>query len=362
MRMKMFRKNPALFFLFVSISLLTVFAQAQQPPACTTPPAGMTAWWRADGSATDVVGGNDGTLVDGVTFTPIPCATSVTKGGMVGQAFSFDGTTGYVLIPSSAALQPPDAISIDAWVYPTKFNGPGSFGGRVIISKYNTFVPAARGVSWELMVRESGRVLWSVVDDAQPNSYFNAITDVPLTLGAWSHVAATFDTATQEIAVYINGQKVPTSCEPGTECGPVTKLLQSPSDVMIGAATYNSLPGIGGFWSGRIDEVEVFNRALSSTEIQAVFNARSAGKCRTATFTSTLTDITNARQLGLIDNSDLANSLLQKIHAAQTATLTDRHNILNTFKDEVTAQAGQHITGAAVQTLSQDVNTLLSQN
>ena len=61
MRMKTFRKNPALFFLFLGISLLTIFAQAQQPPACTPPPSGMVAWWRADGSATDVVGGNDGT-------------------------------------------------------------------------------------------------------------------------------------------------------------------------------------------------------------------------------------------------------------------------------------------------------------
>src|SRR5690242_20098295 len=88
-----FQKNPALFFLFLFLSFLTIFAQAQQP-SCTPPPSGMVAWWRADGSATDVVGGHDGTLVGGVTYTPISCATSVTKGGMVGQAFSFDGTSG----------------------------------------------------------------------------------------------------------------------------------------------------------------------------------------------------------------------------------------------------------------------------
>lgn len=357
-----FRKNPALFFLFLYMSLWTIFAQAQR--TCTPPPSGMVAWWRGDGSAVDVVGGNDSSFVGGVTYTCVVAVPGSPGCGMVGQAFSFDGTTGYVLIPSSAALQPSDAISIDAWVYPTKFTGAGSFGGRNIITKYNSYVPAARGESWGLMVRESGRVLWSVVDDAQPNSYFNAITGVPLTLGAWSHVAATFDTATQEIAVYINGQKVPTSCEPGSVCGPVTKILQSPSAVMIGAATYNSLPlpGLGAFWSGRIDEVEIFNRVLSPTEIQAIFKAGNAGKCRTVTFTSTLTDINNARLLGLIDNSDLTNSLSQKIHAAQTATLTDRHNILNAFKDEVTAQAGTHITGAAVQMLLQDANTLLSQN
>ena len=280
---------------------------------------------------------------------------------MVGQAFSLDGTTGYALIPSSAALQPTTAISIDAWVYPTSFTGPGSFGGRVIISKYNSFYPPNRAESWLLMVRESGKVVWEVID-AQGSSYQGVITDAPLSLGAWSHVAATFDTGTQALAVYINGQQVPTSCEGGNDCGPVTKIQQSLASVMIGAATFNSLPGVGAFWSGQIDGAEIFNRALSPTEIQTIFNAGSAGKCRTATFTSTLTDITNTRRLGLIDNNDLANSLSQKIHAAQTANVPTRHTILIAFKDQVTAQAGTHITGAAIQMLLQDANTLLSQN
>jgi Concanavalin A-like lectin/glucanases superfamily len=357
-----FRHNPSLFFLFLSISLLTIFAQAQQPPTCTPPPSGMAAWWRGDGSATDVVGGHDGSLVGGASFTPTSCAPGTAGCGMVGQAFSLDGTSGYVLIPNNAALQPPDAISIDAWVYPTSFTG-----GRMIISKYNTYVPCCNGVSWSLGVRESGQVDWEVIDARYgPGSdiYVDVLTDVPLILNAWSHVAATFDTATQEIAVYINGQKVPTSCAPGSVCSPVTSIEQSPSDVMIGAATFNSLPrpGLGAFWSGQIDEVELHNRALSPTEIQNIFNAGSAGKCRAATFSSTLTDISNARQLGLIDNNGIANSLSQKIHAAQKATVPARNNILNAFKNEVTAQAGKHVTGVAVQMLLQDVNSLLSQN
>ena len=163
------------------------------------------------------------------------------------------------------------------------------------------------------------------------------------------------------MAVYINGQQVSTSCQPPF-CSPVTSILQSPSTVLIGAATFNSLPGVGGFWSGQIDEVELYNRALSSTEIQAIFKAGSAGKCRAATFSSTLTDINNASQLGLIDNIGIANSLSQKIHAAQDATVPARNNILNAFKNEVTAQAGKHITGVAVQVLLQDANSLVGQN
>ena len=42
---------------------------------CIQPPAGLVSWWAGDGNANDIVGGNDGTLVNGATFAP----------GMVGQ-------------------------------------------------------------------------------------------------------------------------------------------------------------------------------------------------------------------------------------------------------------------------------------
>src|SRR5580698_5793604 len=79
--------------------------------SCPATPPGIAAWWPGDGNANDIVDGHRGTLVGGVAFAP----------GEVGEAFSFDGATGYVRIPSKASLQPPSAISISAWVYPTSF-------------------------------------------------------------------------------------------------------------------------------------------------------------------------------------------------------------------------------------------------
>jgi hypothetical protein len=80
---------------------------------------------------------------------------------------------------------------------------------------------------------------------------------------------------------------------------------------------------------------------------------------RIATFESTLADIANSLQLGLIDNSGIANSLSQKIQAAAQATGDGRAGILNAFNNEVNAQAEKHIIGAAIQTLLQDVTSLL---
>jgi hypothetical protein len=81
-----------------------------------------------------------------------------------------------------------------------------------------------------------------------------------------------------------------------------------------------------------------------------------------ATFASTLADIPASLQLGLIDNQGIANSLSQKINAAQSATGSARNNILNAFKNEINAQSGQHITRIASQVLLQDADSLISQN
>jgi len=81
-----------------------------------------------------------------------------------------------------------------------------------------------------------------------------------------------------------------------------------------------------------------------------------------ASFQSTIADISNSLQLGLIDNHGIANSLSQKIQAAQAASGPARNNTLNAFKNEVNAQTGKHLTGIAPQVLLQDADSLISQN
>jgi hypothetical protein len=227
----------------------------------------MVGWWPGDGNANDIVGGNNGTLVGGVSFVP----------GEVGQAFSFDGTTGYVQIPSSPALQPLTAISIDAWVYPTAFSTTPPNSSAVIISKYDS--ANGSGFSWDLSVQPTGQVEWYLIEN--PSTQLEVVTVGALSLGKWQHVAAIFDTATQGIAVYVNGVQFPTTCGIGAICGTVTSIYQSSANVLIGALISGN-PGAvpSNLWSGLIDEVEVFNRVLSQSEIQALYNAGSAGKCK----------------------------------------------------------------------------------
>jgi hypothetical protein len=87
---------------------------------------------------------------------------------------------------------------------------------------------------------------------------------------------------------------------------------------------------------------------------------------RVATFSSTLDDINNALQLGLIDNHGIANSLSKKIQNAVAALSRGNkqasRNILGAFLNEVaTAGRNKHITAIAAEILTQDAQSLLAQ-
>jgi len=106
----------------------------------------------------------------------------------------------------------------------------------------------------------------------------------------------------------------------------------------------------------------------SSSSFQVVYSSTpgaSSTISRVASSQTALADITNSLQLGLIDNTGIANSLTRKIQAAASAAAEhendDAREVLNAFKHEVSAQHGKHITGIAAQVLQEDADSLISQ-
>ena len=89
------------------------------------------------------------------------------------------------------------------------------------------------------------------------------------TTGVWYHVTGTWDGSTSSL--YVDGSLV-------ASVPFVSAPLANPNEASIGAATRWGRSGHLFTFNGLIDEVELFNRALSLTEIQAIFNAGSAGK------------------------------------------------------------------------------------
>jgi hypothetical protein len=211
-------------------------------------PAGLVSWWPADGNADDIAGGNNGTLENGATFGP----------GEVGEAFSFNGVNQYVQIPDSPSLRPSN-VTLECW-----FNASTIVSNGNLISK-----PVGPGYydSWDMWIGYGylTGVVGSSTDLAPYLTY--AFTPVP---GIWYHAAYTYNSDTENQTLYLNGAVVATgdaTLQIGYDSHPV--LIGSEFD-------YGSLDLP---FNGRIDEVSIYNRALTSTEIAAIYDAGSAGKC-----------------------------------------------------------------------------------
>ncbi len=222
--------------------------------ACTPPPSGMVSWWPGDGTANDIKGTNDGTLQNGATFAP----------GKVGQAFSFDGVNDAFVAPLLVSYS--TGSSFDAWVKTSDDRGiimSGGGGGSL-----------ERGMG---IFIEPGGIL-SLFGTRNIDSQLNFLIQAgTISDGTFHHVAATWtgDTTPNGVKLYIDGVQVGTATA-ATSIGTDSVPLHIGGHTTIG---HHKLAGV-------VDEVEVFSRVLSASEIQAIYNAGSAGKCKPGTDTT----------------------------------------------------------------------------
>jgi hypothetical protein len=233
---------------------------------CLLPPTGLLGWWPGDGNANDIQLGSSGVLTNGTSFAP----------GLVNQAFSFDGFNDFVDVPDAPALHAiTTAVTVDAWINPQP---PPAFFAW-LFARRDPFVSEGVGLAINtdgFLFTTLGTDVSSCIASAVPVIQFN---------GQWQHVAVTADTTTGQVLLYLNGQPL----SPEVACGGspiVTTVKGQFADVthlFIGqrqsSDTPEGAPG-GAHYKGLIDEVEVYNRALTATEIRAIFTMGARGKCK----------------------------------------------------------------------------------
>jgi chitodextrinase len=200
-------------------------------------PAGLVAAYSFDQGtgtvATDISGnGNNGTLTNGPTWAAV---------GKFGGAITFDGVNDSVVVPDANSLDLTTGMTLEAWVNPSA-NG----GWRTILFKEQ----AADLVYGLYAFRSTGVANGQVYIGAE--RAVNATAATPL--NAWTHLALTYDGAT--LRLYSNGSQVASLAQTGS-------ILTSTGVLRIGGNAIWSE-----WFKGLIDEVRVYNRALSATEIQ----------------------------------------------------------------------------------------------
>jgi hypothetical protein len=199
----------------------------------------VAAYGFEEGSGTTTVDGS------GLGNTGTITAGTWTTAGRFGKALSFNGTSSLVTIADVAALRLTTAMTLEAWVRPTS-----SASWRCALLK-----ESSGGLAYGLYASDTS---------SRPSAYVRVGSDVDatgpsaITLNAWTHLAATYDGAA--LRLYVNGTQVTSRTLTGS-------IASSTQPLRIGG---NQV--WGEYFAGLIDEVRVYNRALSAAEIQTDMN------------------------------------------------------------------------------------------
>src|SRR3989344_8118688 len=222
--------------------------QKDTTPACAPVPAGLIAWWQGENNANEI-GGRHGTLVGGVTFGT----------GKVGKAFSLNSALKqYVTADSVSELMTGQEFSFGAWVKPLD-------SARGAVLSFHTSAG-----------RNKNMIFWSAVAGSNKFSYYDSSLSYktvpsPSTVNAWHHVMVTIDSKNTG-NIYVDGGLTSFLFD-GVSVRPAPGDRFSIGQEWDGLSTLTP-PTLTptDLFNGLIDEVMIFNKALTQAEVNVIYN------------------------------------------------------------------------------------------
>ena len=206
---------------------------------------GDVGWWTADGDPYDISMGNHGELRNGAYYAI----------GKVGQAFSFDGIDDEIIAPDERIHNIQD-LTIEGWVY------LNSLPNR--IQRFVTLSPnlGRAEVSYGGFNKYAGQLHFSmkIGDENSPRTHL-AVDNV-LNEETWHHIAATYDGT--HMRLFLDGSEI--------------NSIQISGPVVVGGDPAVRLSSSAEPLGGMLDEISIYNRALTLEEIQSIQDAGISGK------------------------------------------------------------------------------------
>jgi glucose/arabinose dehydrogenase len=215
------------------------------PPGRSATPGLVAAFSFDEGTGTSVAdasgNGNTGTITNATWTTT----------GKYGKALTFNGTSSRVNVSDATTLHLSTAMTLEAWVNPTTVSN----AWRDVIYKGSDYFLEATSTGG------SAPAGGGIFGNGSATMTVKAPT--ALTRSTWSHIALTYNGAT--LRFFVNGTQVATQARTGA-------IRTSTNPLQIGSDSI-----FGQYFSGLIDEVRVYNRALTAAEIQSDMNTPLGG-------------------------------------------------------------------------------------
>jgi hypothetical protein len=243
-----FLKNTAFFFAIV-ILLSFNSCKKEKPVLYTTnnlPTDGLVGWWPFNGNANDESGnGNNGT-VNGASLT-------TDRNGSLNSAYSFNGVSSIkVNTPSFTFIENQDfSVSCYAYVTPQSISDPFVGYGNIASGNFVWYLGEFDNIMKFGCAKQQSN--WS--DIAIPSS-----TAFPF-LNSWYHVVGVKNNGV--ISLYINGISV----------GSANQIMQGAIATNL-PLTFGGFTGTGQYMNGKLDDIGIWNRALTLKEITTLYNLK----------------------------------------------------------------------------------------
>lgn len=222
---------------------------------------GLYAVYKAESNANDSLGTYSGTAQGGLTSTA----------GKSGNAFTFNGTTAAVSLPNNAFNSLTGDFSISGWVYI-----PSGYAGTDTVYLLSNFYAPSWAVNFKGfgLFTNGNRIIFRLADGSSVNGgtgFYNLFYDTSFSTNTWYLITVTRKGSTGS-KMYLNGSLVT------SDSNAVNPVMHTTMTPQIGRWY---IPGVqDGYYAPngtKIDELNVWNKELTSTEVTELYNA-GAGK------------------------------------------------------------------------------------
>jgi len=209
----------------------------------------LYAVYKAENNANDSLGSYNGTAFGGLTYGV----------GKIGNAFQFNGTNSYVSLPNNSFNFTGD-FSVSGWI-----NQSSIVPYHMIMGNQNSTGGASGYSGWLIWVWNN-KLTFDIYNNTTGAASGRWQTTSTLSTNTWIHFTI-IKKPNQAAQIYLNGT-INGQLISGSNTANVSYLPTTYS--VIGANKYSS---IDGYWNGLIDEINVWNRELTSTEVTDLYNS-----------------------------------------------------------------------------------------
>lgn len=218
----------------------------------------LAAWYPIDSGSGNTIydlSGNYNNAALG-SFGRAPLATWIDapENEINAQNGDFNGYNSLISVANSNALNPSNAVTLSAWVYPEKYSANNRNGGGII----------SKNTQYEISINASG---YAVIDGRLPSTPFYSNIKVPL--DKWSFIAGTLN-SNGTATICVNA-----ICKSNSSTASSLLVTGSPLYIgfgsILGGGATNPSPGTVTYFNGSIANAQVYNDQLSSYQISALY-------------------------------------------------------------------------------------------